>query len=385
MPKKHNVGVIGCGGFGKFCIDAYRQMPNVNVMAAADAIESNLIEVSKKFGIKKIFEDYQEVIKIPEIDIIYLATPPNLHYPMAMDSLRAGKHVIVEKPMALKTGVAREIIDYARRRRLHVTVNYILRYNPIHDLLKKIIKSKVPGKITRINLENFAQDEGLPRQSWFWDRERSGGIFIEHGVHFFDFYGSLVGEPQKVQAISLIREKTNQEDQVSCQVTYQNNILAAYFHSFDRPSRIEKCRCTIAFEKGYIEICGWIPQEIKLEALAGFDDMEEWKRIFEEKNIKIAEEYPENQEVCYGRGKRHRVNYLLKGGLKLKEPKLKLYKQCVQDLMSDFIKVIENHNHKGKFTAEETLSSLMTAEMAADSIISGRTLDITAERKVGVS
>lgn len=384
MTKKYNVGVIGCGGFGKFCIDAYRQMSNVNVVAAADAIESNLIEVSRKFGVKKIFEDYQEVIKIAEIDIIFLATPPNLHYPMAMDSLRAGKHVIVEKPMALKTSVAREIIGYARSRRLHITVDYILRYNSIYDLLKKIINSKILGKITRLDLENFAQDEGLPRQSWFWDRERSGGIFIEHGVHFFDFYGSLVGEPQQVQAISLIREKTNQEDQVSCQVAYQNNILATYYHSFDRPARIEKCLWRITFEKGYVEICGWLPQEIKFEALAGFDDLEEWKRIFEEKNIKIAEEYLENKEVCYGRGKRYRINYLLKGCLKLKEPKLKLYKQCVQDLMSDFINVIKNHNHKGKFTAEETLSSLMVAETAVESISSGRTINITAEKKAGV-
>ena len=120
--------------------------------------------------------------------LVYIATPPFLHYQQSKMALLAGKHVICEKPAALHVKEAEELVRLAKSSNLLYVVNLMQRYNPLYDIVKKIIDEKLLGNFLHGFFENYASDENLKCDHWFWDEEKSGGIFIEHGVHFFDMF-----------------------------------------------------------------------------------------------------------------------------------------------------------------------------------------------------
>ena len=85
------------------------------------------------------------------------------------------------------------MIALARKRELLLAVNLMQRYNPLFEAVKRLIESQILGELLHGYFENYASDENLPPDHWFWDRAKSGGIFIEHGVHFFDMFAGWLG------------------------------------------------------------------------------------------------------------------------------------------------------------------------------------------------
>ena len=116
-----------------------------------------------------------------------------------MQALRAGKHVLVEKPTALRTKEADELLAVADERDLLLATNLMQRYNPLADAVQGLLDRKPLGELIHGYFENYACDEQLTPEHWFWDRSKSGGIFIEHGVHFFDLFAGWLG-PGRVEA-----------------------------------------------------------------------------------------------------------------------------------------------------------------------------------------
>ena len=145
-----------------------------------------------RFGIPDI-EDVDKLLARDDIDLIYIATPPFLHYPQAMAALEAGKHVICEKPLAMTVDQADDMVGEARKHDRLLLANLMQRYNPVYDAVSRLIQSKSLGEPLHGYFENYASDENLPPDHWFWDRSKSGGIFIEHGVHFFDMFAGWLG------------------------------------------------------------------------------------------------------------------------------------------------------------------------------------------------
>ena len=114
-----------------------------------------------------------------DVDLVYIATPPFLHHPQTISASRAGKHVICEKPLALTIGQADELIEAAGRCDLLIVANLMQRYNPLFGMVRKLIDSRTLGEPLHGYFENYAGDKGLPSGHWFWDRTKSGSIFVE--------------------------------------------------------------------------------------------------------------------------------------------------------------------------------------------------------------
>src|SRR3989441_8108303 len=94
------LGVIGCGGFGLFALQQFTQVPGVKLVGMAGTHRPAALAAAARFGVENI-DDTDVLLRRADVDLIYIATPPFLHYPQAMAALEAGKHVIVEKPLAL--------------------------------------------------------------------------------------------------------------------------------------------------------------------------------------------------------------------------------------------------------------------------------------------
>src|SRR4029079_12456039 len=99
---------------------------------------------------------------------------PFLHYPQALQALRAGKHVLVEKPTALKLVEVDDLMAIARERGLLMATDLMQRYNPMFDAVLGLLAQKPLGELLHAYFENYACDEELTPDHWFWDPEKSG-------------------------------------------------------------------------------------------------------------------------------------------------------------------------------------------------------------------
>ena len=161
------------------------------------------------------------------VSLVYIATPPFLHFQISKAALDSGKHVICEKPAALKTSEAEELRTLAKEHKLLYVVNLMQRYNPLYTAVRKIIDKKILGNFLHGFFENYASDENLNEQHWFWNRGKSGGIFIEHGVHFFDMFAGWLGKGKIINAVEIKRKNvaTIMYDRVQATVLYDDGLV----------------------------------------------------------------------------------------------------------------------------------------------------------------
>jgi len=107
----------------------------------------------------------------------------------------SGKALFIEKPGAVRLEECRELVDYQLEHKVPASIDYVMRLNELLDVVRRVRHEGWLGPMQSSTFLNYAQDETLPKGHWFWDRSKSGGIWVEHCVHFFDLYGALAGTP----------------------------------------------------------------------------------------------------------------------------------------------------------------------------------------------
>lgn len=137
------IGVVGCGAFGQFALQQFTQVEGVDVKAVVDTNRETALRCSQRFGRSCVVADVDELLDDPGIHIVYIATPPYLHHAQAMAALKACKHVICEKPLALNLEQADEMIATARDKGLVVIADLMQRYNCLRVL------SWIPSKTSQ--------------------------------------------------------------------------------------------------------------------------------------------------------------------------------------------------------------------------------------------
>jgi predicted dehydrogenase len=200
------------------------------------------------------------------VSVVAIATPPAAHARLALAALRSGRHVFCEKPLATRLEDATEVLAAAQATGApRLTVDYPLRRNPLYALVGRL-QQAVLGPPRQFALENLASDERLDAGHWFWDREVSGGIPVEHGVHFFDAAAWLLGsQPELVQALEAARPD-GRVDTVLATARHPGGATASYAHSFARPERAESQWTTLDWDElASGRLYGWIPVELELD------------------------------------------------------------------------------------------------------------------------
>ncbi len=141
------VGVIGTGWCGGIRAQACATHPLVTSLHIAEIRPDRLAEMAKATAARTAVVDYRELLDIAEIDAMYIsATPETTHYPIARDCLAAGKHVFLEKPIALELAEADELIGMARERQLKFTIGYSQRFNPKFAYVNKVVREGTIGR-----------------------------------------------------------------------------------------------------------------------------------------------------------------------------------------------------------------------------------------------
>jgi predicted dehydrogenase/NADPH:quinone reductase-like Zn-dependent oxidoreductase len=193
-----NVAVIGTGGISKgIHLPNLRRIPGARIYAVVSRIGVNAKKTAEAFGAVYSTTDYREVLRDDKVSAVLIATHHNLHKEMIIESAKAGKHIYVEKPMAMNCEDVKEIVKTIRETGVLMTVGTNRRYSPISALAKEIIKRK--GKPVLINYGlNTAK---LPLGHWVDDPIEGGGRIIGETPHFFDLMCWLLdSEPIQIHA-----------------------------------------------------------------------------------------------------------------------------------------------------------------------------------------
>src|SRR3979411_400004 len=145
--RQIGVGIIGTGWCGGIRAHTCAASPLLKSLHLAEIRPERLAEVATATGARTAVTDYRQLLPTPEIEAIYIsATPETTHYPMARDCLAAGKHLFLEKPVALELSEADELIALARERKLKFTIGYSQRFNPKFAYVRKSIRDGSIGR-----------------------------------------------------------------------------------------------------------------------------------------------------------------------------------------------------------------------------------------------
>jgi len=198
MSRKIRVGVIGAGmGLGH--AKSYQAVGDVEVAAIADIDEAKVKKTAATFGIQGAYTDYRAMLKSEKLDAVSICLPNFLHCEATVEAVKAGCHVLCEKPMAMNVIEASRMIEAAAKARKILMIGFCHRFRPDSQLLKKIIDQGQLGEIYHSQV--FAlRRRGIPGLGgWFTTKSKSGGGgLIDIGVHILDLTMWEMGFPAPV-------------------------------------------------------------------------------------------------------------------------------------------------------------------------------------------
>jgi len=187
-----NIAVVGLGAFGIKHLDALALIPEANIRYVGHSRQEVADAVAAKFGAKKGFTDYAELLAQPDLDAVILATPTQMHLAQTTQALNAGKHVQVEIPMADNLAGVRQIVELAQKTGLVAMAGHTRRFNPSHQYLhQKITAGELSIQQLDVQTYFFRRSNmnalGKPR-SW------TDHLLWHHAAHSVDLFQYQTGE-----------------------------------------------------------------------------------------------------------------------------------------------------------------------------------------------
>lgn len=198
------IGVVGLRNIGRRHVGSAASLPGVQVTAVADMDPQRVKQTQEEHGVASGYTDAKELFEKSDVDGVVLALPTNLHGPMSIAAMEAGRHVLVEKPVAGSTAEARQLIAVRDRTQRILAVGMNQRFRPQVAAAKELIASGKLGKVKFCRTRwtrpafNTAMDD---RGSWQFDRARGGGPLLDLGIHKLDLFMHILGFPKPLEVM----------------------------------------------------------------------------------------------------------------------------------------------------------------------------------------
>jgi predicted dehydrogenase len=248
MTELIGIGVIGAGGISHSHLLAYRSSMNrdlARVVAIADIDEKRAQEQAKQYGIEHVFTDWREMLAHPAVQAVSICTPPFLHVEQATTALRAGKHVLCEKPVSPTLACLDEIAAAEREGGATFAGVFQHRVGQGARQVKALIEAGRFGKLVFGLSETLWQRDAEYYSVWWrgtWEQE-CGGVTMGHGIHSIDMLAWLFGEPASLIAdAATVQLDIQVEDTSLATVRFRNGAVGQIIvtvNAQDNRSRLE--------------------------------------------------------------------------------------------------------------------------------------------------
>ena len=275
------VGILGMGMMGWFHARQYARLDGVEVAAIADLQPERLAakeEVAGNIAAEGGAIDFSEVARYPnaralideaEVDIIDVCLPTYLHAEYTIRALQAGRHVLCEKPMALTVGDADAMVAASEQADRTLMIAQCIRFWPEYMFLRRIVHAGTYGKLLSLNMYRLGGRPVWSWQGWFVDPARSGGTIHDLHIHDVDYAHSLLGLPDRVQAVGRVTEATGSYDIVHAAYSYEDG-PQVHIHAGWSMAQIPFNHGFEAwFERGFLRFNGQADPRLTV-----FDDLE---------------------------------------------------------------------------------------------------------------
>ncbi len=247
------VGIVGAGFIADVHADALSQAPGCEVVAVASPNLHRVVDFAKRHDIPRAMTNYRDLLKIEEIDVVSLAIPNDLHAAVAIEAAAAGKHIIVEKPLATTLDDADAMIAACEEAGVQLMYAEPLCFAPKYVRARELA---VSGALGDIFLVKQSEEHSGPHSPWFWDVDRAGGgALMDMGVHGIVFAQWLMGNSRISHVTSSMGtfvhgDKTDGEDHAVTILNFEGGQMAVIESSWAKGGGVDD-RLEIYGTKGH--------------------------------------------------------------------------------------------------------------------------------------
>jgi len=225
--KTYGFGIIGCGRISKNHAESIKAIPGAKLVAVADINAELLGKVSEKYDCQG-YSDYHELLANPEVQIVNICTESGLHSKIAIDAMLAGKHVLVEKPMAMSLAEADGMIETAKQMGVKLGVVHQNRFNNAIVKLRKAAEEDKFGKLTHSSaaVRWNRNDEYYSQAPWRGTWAQDGGCLMNQSIHNIDLLQWMMGPVESLFAYTATNvRKIEGEDVGAIVLKFKNGAL----------------------------------------------------------------------------------------------------------------------------------------------------------------
>lgn len=278
--KKIKWGIIGVGNVTELKSGpAFYKIENSELVAVMRRTHEKAADYAKRHHVKKWYSNASELINDPEVDAVYVATPPNSHASYAIEIMRAGKPVYVEKPMAKHYTECEEMLKVSAETKMPIWVAYYRRSLPAFLKVKELIESGAIGKPLMANIKLFkrAIERNQTKEEMHWHvfPEIAGaGYFFDLASHQFDYLDFVLGPVSEVKGNAAnIAGLYPAEDTVSATWKHKSGVVGSGSWCFVVDETSTKDEIEIIGEKGQISLPCFSPGKVKITTSEGIAEM----------------------------------------------------------------------------------------------------------------
>ena len=225
-------GIIGCGDVTEVKSGpAFNKVANSSLIAVMRRNAAKAADYAKRHGVPKWYSDASQLINDPAINAVYIATPPLQHEAYTIEALKAGKHVYVEKPMALNAAAAKRMVMATEQYGAKLSVAHYRRAQPTFLKIKSLLAEKAIGDIRWVDLHMLQPQQSAiianSEENWRMDPTISGGgLFHDLAPHQLDLMLYFFGEIKRFSGIALNQTSQNLvDDLVTGHILFENGVV----------------------------------------------------------------------------------------------------------------------------------------------------------------
>jgi myo-inositol 2-dehydrogenase / D-chiro-inositol 1-dehydrogenase len=229
LMERVKVGLIGSQFISMIHAESFARCHQAELVAVASPTPGNAERFAKEHKIPRHFADYRELLAMPEIDMVAIGIPNDLHCEVAVAAAEAGKHIVIEKPLCMNLAEADRMIDAAKKANVKLMYAEELCFAPKYVRLKQLLDDGALGTPTL--LKQSEKHDG-PHAAHFWDVERSGGgVMMDMGCHAIEFFRWMLDRPpiKSVYAqmsTQVHTDKTVGDDNSLLILEFENGVVA---------------------------------------------------------------------------------------------------------------------------------------------------------------
>lgn len=253
-----NFAIVGCGFIAKKHAEAIKNIPGANLVAVCDRQPELMLPYVESYG-AEAFEEIEELLKVESIDVVNICTPSGSHASIAELAANSGKHIIVEKPIAMTIEQTNQIIKAANSNNVKLAVVHPNRFRPVALKLREMIDNRLLGKISHaLCIVNWNRGQEYYDQSpWRGTKEHDGGVLMNQAIHNLDLLLWYLGDPVEVMSMEATRLRNIEAEDVSTGlIKFDSGVLATVQASTTVYPKNYEESLTIFGEKGTVKIGG---------------------------------------------------------------------------------------------------------------------------------